>query len=166
MITRQQLIDSLVKETEIIKHLYEKIPAGALDFRPTEKQRSTIELLRYLAVCGSAPLHVMLNDSDWKLWKPFTEHIQEMKAEEFPAAMDRQVAQMIEMINSIPEADLMEKEVKHPTGEVMLLGLGLIRMPFSWLTAYRMQLFLYVKQSGGEALGTSNNWSGRDRVAN
>jgi hypothetical protein len=163
MITRQQLIDSLVKECEIAKHLFSKIPADAYDYRPSEKQRSTLELLRYLAVCGSASTHVMLNGSDWKLWKPFTDSMLEMKAEDFPAAMDRQAQALSEMIGSIPEEHFSAVEVKHPTGETMTLGLGLVRMPLSWLTAYRMQLFLYAKQSGAVELSTSNNWQGRDR---
>lgn len=163
MITRQQALDSILQECEIIKHLYTKIPADAFDFRPTEGQRSTLELLRYLAICGSAPLHVMLNDSDWKTWKPYTESVQQMTAEEFPAAMEKQKEEITRMINSIPEEDFATKEVKRPTGEVMTLGLGIIRMPLSWLTAYRMQLFLYAKQSGAPDLATSNNWSGMDR---
>ncbi|HEU4719128.1 MAG TPA: hypothetical protein VFU15_14895 [Bacteroidia bacterium] len=164
MISRQQLIDSLVKECNVSKHLFSRIPTDAYDFRPTEKQRSTLELLRYLAYCGSAPIHVMLNGSDWKTqWKPYTESVARMRPEEFPAAMDRQAEEMTRMINSIPDEDFTTKEVKHPTGEVMTLGLGLVRMPLSWLTAYRQQLFLYAKQSGAHELGTSNNWHGRDR---
>lgn len=163
MITREQFLDSVSKEINICKHLYSKIPAGTLDFRPSEKQRSTTELLRYLAVCGSAPIHVMLNDSDWKSWKPFTEWTAAMTPEEFPAAMDKQLEDITRMVNEIPEAHFATKEVKHPTGEVMPMGLGLVRMPLGWLTAYRMQLFLYAKQSGAHDLSTSNNWSGRDR---
>lgn len=163
MVTRQQILDSITKECTIIKHLYSKIPADSFDFRPSEKQRSTTELLRYLAVCGSASMHVMLNGSDWKLWKPYTEKSAELQPEEFTAAMDTQLAEITRMLNAIPEADFFEKEVKHPTGEAMTLGLGIIRMPLSWLTAYRMQLFLYAKQAGATELGTSNNWMGADR---
>ena len=56
MISRQQFLDSVSREINIIKHLYTKIPAGTLDFRPSEKQRSTMELLRYLAASGGQPV--------------------------------------------------------------------------------------------------------------
>jgi len=163
MIDRQDFLDSLLKECEICKHLYTKIAPDTFDFRPTPGQRSTLELLRYLAVCGSASMHVMTNGSDWSLWKPYTAHIAEMPHEDFPAAMDRQAEVMKKIFLAIPDEDLRAKEVKHPTGTTMPMGVGLMRMTFSWLTAYRMQLFLYAKQSGAEEIGTSNNWAGMDR---
>lgn len=163
MISREQFIESLLKECEICKHLYTKIPADKFEFRPSESQRSKLELLRYLAVCGSASMHVMLHDSDWKLWKPYTDSVSNMTPEEFPAAMDRQAEEMKKMMNSIPEEDFLTKEVKHPTGATMPLGVGLMRMSYSWLVAYRMQLFLYLKQVGVPDLHTSNVWNGVDR---
>jgi hypothetical protein len=164
MISREQFLVSLQKECSIIVHLYEKIPVGSFDYRPSEKQRSMIDLLRYLAVCGSASMHVMLNDSDWKLWKPYTESSVNMEAKDFPAAMAFQYDEMSRMLSLIPEDDFLTKEVKHPTGELMPLGVGLMRMSYSWLVAYRMQLFLYLKQVGVMEIGTSNAWAGRDRT--
>lgn len=163
MLSGEQFLDSLLKECEIIKHLYEKIPADSFDFRPSEKQRSFTELLRYLSICGSASMHVMLHDSDWKSWKPFADRSLNMEPKDFPAAMDLEMKEMKEMMNSIPEEDFLNKEVKHPSGGVMPLGIGLMRMTYSWLVAYRMQLFLYLKQVGMTELNTSNAWSGRDR---
>jgi len=46
MITRDQLLASMKHETRVIKHLATKVPAGQFDWRPTPKQRSTIELMR------------------------------------------------------------------------------------------------------------------------
>ena len=126
MISRENFIKALQKECEICKHLYTKIPADNFDFRPTEGQRSKLELLRYLAVCGSASMHVMLHDSDWKLWKPYTDAVSTMTPEEFPAAMDRESEEMTKMMLSIPEEDFLTKEVKHPTGTTMPLGAGLM----------------------------------------
>ncbi len=164
MISREQFLQSLLKETSIIRHLFEKIPADTFEFRPSEKQRSMLELLRYLAVCGSASMHVITNESDWKTWKPYTESSATMEPQDFLEAMDQQDAEMTRMLNAIPEEDFLNKEVKHPAGEVMTLGIGLVRMPFSWLAAYRLQLFLYLKQVGVVDIGTSNAWGGRDRT--
>lgn len=158
------MITSMVKECNNIKHLFGKIPADKFDFRPSESQRSMIELLRYIAGCGKAPLHIFINGSDWKLWKPYMENQANLQPSEFLAAMDEQIAEITRMINSFAEEDFLNMEVKHPNGEIFTLGHGIMTMPFAWLTAYRMQLFLYLKQSGVADLSTSNNWQGKDRV--
>ena len=52
VLTKDELIGSLKNEVRILLHLAGKIDRKQLDYRPTPKQRSTIELLRYLAVMG------------------------------------------------------------------------------------------------------------------
>ena len=163
MLSKTDFIISIQKEIEISKHLYSKIPSDGFDFKPTENQRTTLELLRYLSMCGCASTDVLVHDSDWKLWKPYGEKSATLKGEDFPAAMDEQGAIIIKMIEGIPEGDFHSRIVKHPSGEEMPLGIGLIRMPYSWLVAYRMQLFLYLKQMGID-IGTSNNWRGKDKA--
>lgn len=164
MLSTKDFIASIQKEVDIIKHLYSKIPSNGFDFKPTEGQRSTLELMRYLSMCGSASTHVITNGSDWKLWRPYTEKSLTITPENFCQSMDEQVAEIAATLSKIPEADFHSKMVKHPTGDEMMLGLGLMRMPYTWLVAYRMQLFLYLKQMGVADLGTSNNWSGKDKA--
>lgn len=86
-----------------------------------------------------------------------------MAAENFIEAMETQAAMMKEMLDAIPEDYFMTKDVKHPNGAEMKLGIGLMTMPYAWLVAYRMQLFLYLKQIGVADIGTSNVWAGADR---
>src|ERR1051326_1164944 len=52
VLTKEELIGSLQNEVRILLHLAGKIDRSKLDYRPTDKQRSTIELLRYLVVMG------------------------------------------------------------------------------------------------------------------
>src|SRR5678809_643517 len=52
VLTKEELIASLQNEVRILLHLASKIDRNQLDYRPTPKQRSTIELLRYLAMMG------------------------------------------------------------------------------------------------------------------
>src|SRR6185369_6240793 len=52
VLTKQELIGSLQNEVRILLHLAGKIDRNKLDYRPTPKQRSTLELLRYLVVMG------------------------------------------------------------------------------------------------------------------
>jgi hypothetical protein len=52
ILTKTELITSLQKEVRILLHLAGKIDRAHLEYRPTPKQRSTIELLRYLSNMG------------------------------------------------------------------------------------------------------------------
>ena len=54
VLTKSELIASLQNEVRILLHLASKIDRAMLDYRPTPKQRSTIELLKYLSVMGPA----------------------------------------------------------------------------------------------------------------
>ncbi|MDR3502488.1 MAG: hypothetical protein P4L79_07880 [Legionella sp.] len=49
MISKQQFLDSCLNEIRIIKHLYGKITPQMLIYRPSEKQRSMLELLQYIS---------------------------------------------------------------------------------------------------------------------
>ena len=52
VLTKSELTGSLQNEVRILLHLAGKIDRAKLDYRPTPKQRSTIELLQYLTVMG------------------------------------------------------------------------------------------------------------------
>ena len=52
VLTKQELLTALQNEVRILLHLIGKVEPRMLDYRPTPKQRSTIELLRYLACLG------------------------------------------------------------------------------------------------------------------
>ena len=51
-LTKEEVIAQLQKEARILLHLASKIDRSTLAYRPTPKQRSTIELLRYLVNMG------------------------------------------------------------------------------------------------------------------
>ena len=59
VLTKEELITSLQNEVRILMHLASKIDRSRLDYRPTQQQRSTIELLRYLERHGTDadPVH-------------------------------------------------------------------------------------------------------------
>src|SRR5687767_14090774 len=66
--TKPELIASLQNEVRILLHLASKIDRAQLDYRPTPKQRSTIELLKYLSVMGPAFVKAAkgkLDPADW-----------------------------------------------------------------------------------------------------
>src|SRR5262245_58442021 len=52
VLTKSELIGSLKHEVHILLHLASKVDRKALDYRPTPKQRSTLELLQYMSIMG------------------------------------------------------------------------------------------------------------------
>jgi len=52
VLTKAELIALPRKEVRLLLHLTTKIDPDMLDYRPTPKQRSTLELLRYLTTSG------------------------------------------------------------------------------------------------------------------
>ena len=52
VLTKSELIGSLKNEVRILLHLASKLDPSMLDFRPTPKQRTPMELLRYLSLMG------------------------------------------------------------------------------------------------------------------
>ena len=89
MITKAQLAASMVHECNVSMHLAEKLSPAARGYRPTEGQRTTEELLRYLSVCGIAGTRSMA-EGNWKIFSEYVERAKALSVEEFPAAMARQ----------------------------------------------------------------------------
>src|SRR3954447_5254394 len=52
VLTKSELIESLQNEARILVHLAGKVESHMRDYRPTPKQRSTLELLQYLSIMG------------------------------------------------------------------------------------------------------------------
>jgi hypothetical protein len=161
MITKDQFAQSAVRECDIIVHLFSKISPDAYDYRPSAEQRSTLELLRYMAICATGGIQCMAQN-DWKLFAGYRERVKEMPAAEFPAAMERQKQEILEFLAATPEETLLTQEAPMPGGGMLPLGMAIHEGPLKWLTAYKMQLFLYAKASGATELKTSNLWRGTD----
>jgi hypothetical protein len=63
-----------------------------------------------------------------------------------------------QLFENISEEDLVTKEVDYPWGEKALLGQAIIETNIKWLTAYKLQLFSYIKQNSDEKLVTPDAW--------
>ena len=59
VLTKEELIASLQNEVRILVHLAGKVDQSKLDYRPTPKQRSTLELLQYMAIMGPTQVAVI-----------------------------------------------------------------------------------------------------------
>ena len=162
MITKQQLIDSLVFECEAIKHLGSKITPQMLDYRPGPEMRTTLELMQYLTRCGRGPIRgIVLGDWDGK---KRAEEAGNVTLDTFSAAIDKQIEDIRSVLAEASDQDLLTREVTFPWGATSIMGIGIINTSLKFLTGYKMQLFIYAKQQGLTSLKTSNLWRGEDTL--
>lgn len=166
MTYKEIIIEDLKQEIKILKHLYTKITPEMLDYRPQEGMRSIKELLTYLSYCSIQVLYFYsTKESDKeKIFSGLKVLMNEAVAQpDFPSALDFQYEKFVEMLGNISEEDLLNKKVKHGHfKEEVNLGVALQHSAFKNLSAYRMQLFLYLKLSGQKHLNTYNNWRAHD----
>src|SRR5580765_6380345 len=70
VLTKTELIAALQKEVGILIHLAQKLDGISTHYRPTAKQRSSLELLRYLTVMGPALVQATrsggFDPADWQ----------------------------------------------------------------------------------------------------
>lgn len=164
MLTRNEVKESVSEEIRIVRHLATKLDPARLDWRPSPDQRSTVELLRYLALCGIAPATAIL-EADWGVVQGFRDRHAQLGLDGFDDAMTEQETDVHALIDSIPDGDWTGREGKLPWGSTRSLAEAFFQTTVRFLVAYRMQLFLYAKASGAAHLGTYDAWMGMDQPA-
>lgn len=164
VITKQELIASLQNEVRILLHLAGKIDRSQIDYRPTPKQRSTIELLRYLSLMGPGLIQaIQAGKFDTEAWTAAS-----------AVAAGRDLDQTLAVIASHADAyasllgGMSDESFR---GEINLFGSPssrgamILNMVLAGCAAYRTQLFCYLKACGRQELGTMNLWAGMDAPA-
>ena len=159
MITKAQLLDACRHETKIIKHLATLLPEGALEWRPTPGQRTTLELMRYMSVM-SEMMAINSTTGDWEHAPALNEQSASVNGDNFAAAMDHQMQHVAEVLESIDETAASTTEMTLPWREPIAQSALLMRGVYAGLVGYRMQLFLYAKQSGNSDISTMECWAG------
>ena len=161
MIDKQTVLDSMLKEIACIRHLCGKVQPGTENWRPTEGQRSVIELLRYLTHCGFNAVKAAVT-TDWDSARARVESAGKLTLNDIPAALDAQAGELRRLFAEIPSGDFLGRQVARPGQEPMPLARFLLDSAFKYLPAYKMQLFLYLKQQVVPNLATANLWRGHD----
>lgn len=159
---KQHIIDALRTETRICIHLSGKLSVDHLDYRPSQRQRSTIELLRYLTNCMANGTELAMT-GDIERMRARGPRNQDMSLSGFPAAMTAQLADVEARLAPLSDHDLATKPGYLRGSPPTLLGSALLGMPVRFMIGYRMQLFLYAKACGAE-ISTSNCWMGVDAL--
>jgi hypothetical protein len=168
VLTREELLAALRHEVRILAHLAGKVDATMLDYRPTPKQRSTLELLQYMAIMGPTQLAVIKAGAFNRAaltaaWHPAEAAAKAMTFDQAVAAIQRQPDDYAHVLSGWTEADFRgEIDV---FGRPSTRGSLLVNLVLCGYAAYRTQLFCYLKACGRSDLSTMNLWAGADAPA-
>jgi hypothetical protein len=165
VLTKSEFVSALQNEVRILLHLASKIDRTTFDYRPTPKQRSTIELLRYLSMMGPALVQAAKAGAfDGAAW---TAAEQASAARDFDQALAAIAAQpdvYAALLANVSDDDLRAEIDPFGAGKSSR-GSFLVNQVLCGCAAYRTQLFLYLKACGREELNTWNLWVGIDEPA-
>jgi hypothetical protein len=164
VLTKSELISSLQHEVRILLHLAGKIDRSRFDYRPTPKQRSTLELLQYLAMMGPELIKVAKTGIfDPATWTTAEKAAEKQDFDQTLAAIAAQTATYPALLADFTDADF-RAEIA-PFGWKTSRGSFIVNLVLGGCAAYRTQLFLYLKACGREELSTINLWAGADPPA-
>ena len=158
MITKDQYLASVDHEFNVIRHLVAKLKESELDYRPTAAQRSTRELIQYLAVIFQGVAEC-LTDGDMGVFKRMAEESVTVTLENFNDRMEAQAKVFHDRISAFTEEQLNETVNLF---SMQPRAMHLINGPLKFAAAYKTQLLTYMKQNGHPYLNTSNLWAGKD----
>jgi hypothetical protein len=164
VLTQSELIESLQNEVRILLHLASKIEPRMVDYRPTPKQRSAIELLRYLSIMGPNLVKAAKSGAfDPDAWTASTQAADARNLEQTLAVIAGHGQEYAALLGGMSDADFrapLEMFGRHTTK-----GAFIVNLVLAGCAAYRTQLFLYLKACGREELSTMNLWAGMDAPA-
>ncbi len=158
MITKKQFLDNFTKELEVIRHLGTKVEQEMLEYKPTEKQRTMLELMNYLGHIFNTGTSMIVEGSA-KNYQEITKQAPVVTISNFDLVMQEQKEVVAKRIQDFTDEELSEEiEIfgNKNTRAVHLLGV------LEWASAYKMQFFLYIKSCGNHDINTSNLWRGVD----
>ena len=162
-ITKDEVIGQLQKEVRILLHLASKLDSKSLDYRPTAKQRSSLELLRYLAVMGPSLVRaIKTGNFDVERWQADTATANASNFQQVLALIQAHEAEYASLLGSWTEDDF--RGTIDMFGRKATRAQWLLELVLNGCAAYRTQLFLYLKACGREELTTANLWQGVDPV--
>jgi hypothetical protein len=167
VLTKDEFIRWLKMEVRILVHLAGKVDRAKLDYRPTSTQRSTLELLQYLAFMGPTNIALIKDGvldraAFGAAWTPAEKAGKEMNFDQVVAAIERLSDEYATLLGDWTDADF-RSEV-NMFGMKSTRGALLVNMVLSSHAAYRTQLFCYLKSCGREELSTVNLWAGVDAM--
>ena len=161
VLTKEELISLLQNEVRILLHLASKVDRNKLDYRPTPKQRSTIEMLRYLTIMGHNLIPAVKTGTfDGAAFGASQAAANALNFDQVLASIEKQNAFYAKELGSMSDADF-RTEIDM-FGKKASRGSHMVFVLLGGFAAYRTQLFLYLKACGRDELNTMNLWGGAD----
>lgn len=165
VLTKQELLDALQKEARILAHLIDKIEPSMVDYRPTPKQRSTLELLRYMTNMGPQLVRAAKTGGfDVATWTEANKAAEARDFAQTAAVLKKQSDEYAQLLGDMSDADF-RAEMTNFDGSKISKGAFIVNLVLAGHAAYRTQLFCYLKSCGREELSTYNLWQGVDAPA-
>ena len=163
VLTAPELLGALQHEVRVLSHLVSKVDPAQVDYRPTPKQRSTVELLRYLSMMGPTLIKFALRkpgEEITTIWGAEAKAAEAKDLTQLAATIAAQGDEYVKLLSPLTDADY-RKEFDGFSGKTTL-GPFLVNLVLGGHAAYRTQLFCYLKACGRDELTTSNLWGGVD----
>lgn len=161
MYSSKQLLTGIANEFRILKHLGSKVTDANKHHKLSDTQRSIHELEHY--IISSFPAQIKCMVAGWRdvsLYTTYSEQFDDFSFAQFSEELDNAYAVIEKEINTLTNNQRDE--------EITMRGMTgtrskfLIDYVFSFLGAYKMQLFLQLKHAGLHDLGTYNLRGGVD----
>src|SRR6266853_149502 len=110
VLTKDELISCLNHEVRILLHLASKVDPAKLDYRPRPKQRSTMELLQYMAIMGPTQIALIKAGTFNRpalsaAWSPAECAAKAMNFDQAVAAIKKQSEEYVRLLGDWTEAD-------------------------------------------------------------
>jgi hypothetical protein len=162
VLTKSELQSALDKETNILLHLIDKLEPTMIEYRPTPKQRSALELLKYLSIMGPGLMQgAKAGGFDRDSWMAADQAAQARTFEQTRDVIAGHPAVYAQVLAEMSDADF-RAEMPNFDGSMISKGAFIVGLVLGGYAAYRTQLFMYLKACGREELGTTNLWMGVD----
>src|SRR5580698_11489410 len=110
VLTKDELIAAFQKEVHILNHLVGKVDPAKIDYRPSAKQRSVLELIQYMTVMAPAMTEsikggVFTQEAMGAIWGTRDAASKAMNWEQAVAAVGRQSDELTRYIGGWTDAD-------------------------------------------------------------
>ena len=165
VLTKNELLGSLQKEARILGHLTDKVEPSMVDYRPTPKQRSSLELMRYMTIMGPQLIQAAKSGSfDFNAWTEASKAAEARNWEQTVAVLKKQGDEYAKLFSDMSDEDF-RAEMTGFDGNKVSKGAFIVNLVIGGHAAYRTQLFCYLKACGRDELSTYNLWQGVDAPA-
>jgi len=161
MPSKSEIVTSIAKELRIVAHLAGKLQESHLDFRFTPGQRSTRELLEYLATTAEGAVRFLLTGTR-EGGEERRKVAEALALSAFPEAFAQQARTVETLLEPLSDEDFATRKVRNGQGVELPLAEALFEGIVKQLVGYKTQLFLQAKAAGVSPLVTANLWRGED----